>query len=380
MELSTLDMPVCRCKRHGSDERGYVSSRGPRIVAAALLGAAATGLLVGSLAFSPSSRGAEPQVTLQIAPRAPSAAGAVSVTSDTPGVELYLPNEGQSVSACTDKSTEESSCHWSFPRARSSADCHDGNTGYTFAGWSTPDCPDAGSCTLTLDDDYTSVAALFNPLLLGVRFSQGTGDPPPDRRVRSDPSGHRLHAVGRRSDRREQSRLHTPVSTEHAGAPHRRRSRLHQVERRGERRLLRTRERDVLHDLGGRLHVVGRGDLRQRAAAESGDDDQCPVPGPGRAATEAAASPPTNSIAARSARRSTSTAGESRLQPSGAQGSAFGGWNGVCSRMQTTCTFSVGPLTGSGRCSRTQRAQHADGPQGHQGDAVERRDRLDGLD
>jgi hypothetical protein len=27
------------------------------------------------------------------------------------------------------------------------------------------------------------------------------------------------------------------------------------------------------------------------------------------------------------------------------EGSAFAGWNGVCSRTQTTCTFSVGPLT-----------------------------------
>jgi hypothetical protein len=26
--LGTLDMPVCRCKRHGSDERGYVCPAG----------------------------------------------------------------------------------------------------------------------------------------------------------------------------------------------------------------------------------------------------------------------------------------------------------------------------------------------------------------
>ena len=140
--LGTLDMPLCRCKRHDSDERGYVCPAGRGIVAAALLGAAATGLLVGSLAFSPSSRGAEPQVTLQIAPRAPSAAGAVSVTSDTAGVELDPPNEGQSVSACTDKSTSESSCHWGFPRGTIvKLTAAPGNvTGYTFAGWSTPDC------------------------------------------------------------------------------------------------------------------------------------------------------------------------------------------------------------------------------------------------
>ena len=165
-------------------------SRGPRIVAAALLGAAVTGLLVGALAFSPGSRGAEPQVTLQIAPRAPSAAGA-SVTSDTPGLELDPPNEGQSVAACTDKSVEESSCHWGFPRGtvvKLTAAAGDG-TGFNFSGWSAPDCPDTGSCMLTLDDDYTSIAALFNPLLLGVRFSQGTGDPPADRRVTSDPAG-----------------------------------------------------------------------------------------------------------------------------------------------------------------------------------------------
>ena len=320
-------------------------------------------------------------MTLQIAPRAPSAAGAVSVTSDTPGVELDAPNEGQSVSACTDKSTEESSCHWGFPRGTIvKLTAATGNTGYTFAGWSTPDCPDTDPCTLTLDDDYTSVAALFNPLLLGVRFSQGTGDPPPDRRVTSDPAG--IDCTPSADDPTGENNPgcthpfppNTPVRLTAAGAD------FTKWIGGASGALLRTRECDVLHDLGGRLHVVGRGDLRRRAAAESGDDDQCPFQvrkggdGSGRITADKLDCGSQCSAEYKYGRRITLTAQRS-------EGSAFGGWNGVCSRTQTTCTFSVGPLTRDpGAVHGCSGAQHADGPQGHQGDAVERRDRLGGLD
>ena len=320
-------------------------SRGPRIVAAALLGAAATGLLVGSLAFSPSSRGAEPQVTLQIAPRAPSAAGAVSVTSDTPGVELDPPNEGQSVSACTDKSTEESSCHWSFPRgAIVKLTAATGNTGYTFAGWSTPDCPDAGSCTLTLDDDYTSVAALFNPLLLGVRFSQGTGDPPPDRRVTSDPAG--IDCTPSADDPTGENNPgcthpfppNTPVRLTAAGADF--------TKWNG------GASGDFCEPVNATSCTIWVVDYTSWAAAIY-DNEQPPNlattinvqfqvrkggDGSGRITADKLDCGSQCSAEYKYGRRITLTAQRS-------EGSAFGGWNGVCSRTQTTCTFSVGPLT-----------------------------------
>jgi Fibronectin type III domain/Divergent InlB B-repeat domain len=167
--------------------------RVPRIVAAAALGAVATGPLVGALTFSAGSRGAATQVTLQVAPRAPGEAGA-TVSTDTPG-GVDLDNPGQPAAACNEKSTEESSCHWGFPggttvKLTASAT----GAGFAFAGWSTPECPGTGSCTVTLDDDYTSIVALFTPLRLGVRFSVPPPPPSPPpplpaRTVTSTPPG-----------------------------------------------------------------------------------------------------------------------------------------------------------------------------------------------
>jgi hypothetical protein len=329
-------------------------SRGPRIVAAALLGAAATGLLVGSLAFSPSSRGAEPQVTLQIAPRAPSAAGAVSVTSDTPGVELDPPNEGQSVSACTDKSTSESSCHWGFPRGTIvKLTAAPGNaTGYTFAGWSTPDCPDTGSCTLTLDDDYTSVVALFNPLMLGVRFSHPSdGDPPDDRHVTIkseglDPAG--IDCKPSANDPTGEDNLnctrpfppHTLVQLTAAGANF--------TKWKG------GASGDFCEPVDARTCTIWVDDYTSWAAAiYDGTNEEAPNlattikvqfqvrkggDGSGRITANKLDCGPECSAEYTYGLRLTLTAQRS-------EGSAFGGWNGVCSRTQTTCTFSVGPLT-----------------------------------
>jgi hypothetical protein len=318
-------------------------SRGPRIVAAALLGAAATGLLVGSLAFSPSSRGAEPQVTLQIAPRAPSAAGAVSVTSDTPGVELDPPNEGQSVSACTDKSTEESSCHWGFPRGTIvKLTAATGNTGYTFAGWSTPDCPDTDPCTLTLDDDYTSVAALFNPLLLGVRFSHPSeGDPPADRHITSDPPGIDCKPT---DDPTGEDCMHpfppnTPVRLTAAGANF--------------TKWIGGTSGDFCEPVNATTCTIWVVDYTSWAAAIYGTNEEEPNlattikvqfqvrkggDGSGRVTADNLDCGPQCSAEYTYGRRVTLTAQRS-------EGSAFGGWNGVCSRTQTSCTFSVGPLT-----------------------------------
>ena len=164
--------------------------RVPRIVAAATLGAVATGLVLGPLAFSADSRGAATQVTLQVAPRAPSDAVA-SVSTDTPG-GVDLDNPGQPATACTNKSVEEDSCHWGFQdgsavRLTAAA----AGPGFAFAGWSTPECPGTGSCTITLDDSYTTIVALFKPLRLGVRFSvpDSLPSPLPNRKVTSIPAG-----------------------------------------------------------------------------------------------------------------------------------------------------------------------------------------------
>jgi hypothetical protein len=164
--------------------------RVPRIVAAASGVAAVTVVVIGALAFIAASGGAAPQVTLQVAPRAPFEAGA-SVSTTTPG-GIDLDNPGQPAATCTNKSTETDACHWGFPagtavRLTAAAS----GAGYTFAGWSTPECPGTGSCTVTLDDDSTSIVALFTPLRLGVKFSVPAvlPDPLPVRTITSTPAG-----------------------------------------------------------------------------------------------------------------------------------------------------------------------------------------------
>jgi len=116
-------------------------------------------------------------VTLQVAPRGP---GSVS-TSTAGGVDLD--NGDGAISGPCEQNEGEGACHWAFERGTSvTLTAH--STGAGFTGWSTPDCPGTGSCTITLDDDLTSIVAIFDPLTLGVRLSSdGVGT------VTSDPAG-----------------------------------------------------------------------------------------------------------------------------------------------------------------------------------------------
>ncbi|HEX3686545.1 MAG TPA: fibronectin type III domain-containing protein [Gaiellaceae bacterium] len=280
-------------------------------------------------------------MTLQIAPRAPGTAGA-SVTSDTPGVELDPPDEGQSVAACPkEKSVEESSCHWGFPRGTvvKLTAAAENSPQYKFAGWSTPDCPNTGSCTLTLDDDYTSIAALFDPLMLGVRFSQGSGDLS-DRRVTSVPEGIDCRPA---DDPNGENCTHpfppnTSVQLTAAGANF--------------TKWTGGASGDLCEPVTPTTCTIWVVDYTSWAGAIYDDEDppqlattikvqfQVRKGGDGSGRVTAANLDCGSQCSAEYTygRRVTLTAQRS-------EGSAFGGWNGVCSRTQTTCTFSAGPLT-----------------------------------
>ena len=165
-----FDIPGSRCHRLRSDERGGVRSA-PRIVAAALVGSAIAGLVVVGLAAGAGSRAAA-TVTLQVAPRGP---GTVSVS----------PLGGGGDTNPCDSNDGDSSCTWTYERGKSvkltAAVLAEGKS---FSGWSTPDCPGTGSCTVTLDQDVTTIVATFNPLTLGVRLSSSNKG-----RVTSNPAG-----------------------------------------------------------------------------------------------------------------------------------------------------------------------------------------------
>src|SRR6476646_7200675 len=145
----------------------------PRFVAAALVGALSSELMVVALASGSAGQAAD-RVTLQIAPR-----GLGTVSVQPAGRD----SDGQTVSDCT-KSEGSQSCMLSYDRGQAVKLTAKGNLGRSLAEWSTPDCPGTGSCALTLDDDLTSIVAVFSPLRLAVRLSTSDAGV-----VTTDPAG-----------------------------------------------------------------------------------------------------------------------------------------------------------------------------------------------
>jgi hypothetical protein len=130
-----------------------------------------TALTVVALAFGASDTSSA-LVTLQVAPRGPGSVSAVPKSV----------NDNQS---CTAQDGTKD-CTWSYERGTSvvltaKAD----GAGKSFSGWSDPECGSNTSCTVKLDDDLTSVVAVFAPLILGVKFSDDDGGAS----VKSDPAG-----------------------------------------------------------------------------------------------------------------------------------------------------------------------------------------------
>ena len=130
-----------------------------RIVAAALAGSFVAALVVGVLASG--ADGQQPAlVTLQVAPRGPG-----TVTASPAGV-------GEDPNPC-DRQGTEADCEWRYRRGdlvelRATPDA---GPGQSFSGWSDPECGSSVACVVKLDDDLTSVVAVFSPLTLGVKFS-----------------------------------------------------------------------------------------------------------------------------------------------------------------------------------------------------------------
>lgn len=142
------------------------SVRGARpIAAAALATVLACGLAVAALATASGGRSATSLVTLEVAPRGPG-----SISTDTPGFDLDAGNDTTPISGPCTASEGEGECHWGFSRS-TAVKLAANPSGDGLNGWSSPDCPGTGSCTLTVNDDVTTIVGQFNPLTLGVRLS-----------------------------------------------------------------------------------------------------------------------------------------------------------------------------------------------------------------
>jgi len=293
---------------------------GPRFVAAALVGTLAALMLV-ALADGAGRRGAA-RVTLQIAPRG---LGTVSLSP------AGLDESNQLVKQCKQGEGSES-CRLSYDRGQVVTLTAAGSSGRVLSSWSTPDCAGTGPCAVTLDDDLTTVVAVFNPLRLAVRLSS------PD-------AGH--------------------VTTEPAGKPC-----VQQPDDGGDQCF------EFAPRTAVRVTVVPAGTHRFRGwnpgcepttaltctvtvqdeptwiGATFDDDDPPQLPttitvqfqlkrtGNGRGRVTGSKLDCGTICTAQYDYGKPLT-----LTVAGEDGSVFDGWNGVCSKAQTTCTFPVGPIT-----------------------------------
>ena len=140
--------------------------RGARRIAAAALGTALGCGLAATALAAEGSPSAASLVTLEVAPRGPG-----SISTDTPGFDLDAGNDTTPISGPCTNSEGEGECHWGFPRG-TAVTLTANPTADGLNGWSSPDCPGTGSCTITVNDDVTTIVGQFNPLTLGVRLSR----------------------------------------------------------------------------------------------------------------------------------------------------------------------------------------------------------------
>ena len=131
------------------------------IVAAALLGGALTSLTVAALALA-AVDASDATVTLRVAVRG---SGSLSAA----------PIGGGDAHPCVLQEGEDD-CTWTYERGTSvRLTATTVGSGSSFSGWSEPDCGTGNACTIKVDDDLTSVVAVFSPLMLAVKLSEPGG-------------------------------------------------------------------------------------------------------------------------------------------------------------------------------------------------------------
>jgi hypothetical protein len=288
------------------------------IVAAAIPGCA-TALVVAALA-SGGSRGTA-LVELQVAPRGPGTVSAVPA-----GVDLE--NDKQPVTQpCFDNEGDDS-CLWGYPPGTRITLTAKADSGKSFSGWSSPECPGTGSCTIALDEDPMSVVAQFSPLRLGIRLSDKNAG-----KVTTDPAGKPCQ-----EDLKDQCFEFPPNTT----------------------------VRVTVQETGGVFKEWNPGcePRNQKTCTVRVDDDPTWV-GARFDNDDPPQLPSTISVQFQIRRGGNGSGrvtapkldcgtictaqygfGNSiTLTAKEDEGSTFDGWNGVCAKTQKTCSFPVGPIT-----------------------------------
>lgn len=294
-----------------------------RIVAAALGGGAVTALVVAALALGAVDTSSA-LVKLQVAPRGP---GSVSV--DLPGAGDPQP--------CTTHDAEND-CEWLYERGTTVklTAAADAGAGKSFSGWSDPECGTSTSCVVKLDDDLTSVVAVFTPLMLGVKLSENNGGAT----VTFDPAGQPCDPDEEPGDANfcRAFAPHTRVTLRVTPA-----TTFKGWNEQGEY---------LCEPTGSPTCTIAVEDQPTWAGARFGNDD------PPQLATTITVEFKLRRVGNGSGHVTATKMdcgtvcsanygfGKSiTLTEKPDEGSLFDGWNGVCAKTQTTCTFPAGPIT-----------------------------------
>jgi hypothetical protein len=262
-------------------------------------------------------------VTLQVAPRGPGV-----ISASPAGVD----DSNQPVTSPCDQNDGQESCAWHYPPGTKVTLSAKPNGGAGFSGWSSPDCTGTGSCSLTLDSAVTSIVGLFNPLKLGVVLSvDNNGDV--HGRVGSSPSGINCHEENCPFGKFAPNTSVTLTATPDAG---------HSF----------TGWNGACTTANGNTCTVAVNDQPTWVGAIF-DKEQAPqlattisvqfqVHKGGNGSGHVTASK-IDCGSQCSAQFGYGKAITLTAKPD--SGSTFDGWNGICTRTQTSCSFAVGPIT-----------------------------------
>ncbi len=295
----------------------------PRIVAAALA-LAVGGLLVVALA---SSAGGQQLglVTLQVAPRGPGSVSAVPTGSGD-----AHPCNGQQ---------GEQDCEWRYERGTTVelTATSDGGPGESFSGWSDPDCGSSSSCTVKLDEDLTSLVAVFSPLMLGVKFSSND----PGATVTFDPAGDPCDEPPDPDDPCREFPPHTRVSL--TVKPD---SKQFNGWKEGGEYLCEPTSSPTctiaVEDSPTWAGVRFEGDPEDQPSLPTTITVEFKLRKSGNGSGRLTA---TKLDCGTVCSTNYGYGKAISLRADADEGSLFDGWNGVCAKTQTTCTFAAGPIT-----------------------------------
>ena len=301
--------------------------RALRIVAAALGAGVVTTLVVTALAFGAGESGSA-LVTLQVAPRGPGSVSAVPKSVNDPN-------------DCTQQQQEQS-CQWSYERGTTvvlTAKADVDVPGASFVSWSEPECGTSTACTVKVDDDLTSVVALFRPLMLAVKLSPSgvdtganvtfnpagdpCGNPPDDSHFCREYAPHTRVALTLTDGTVPFTRWNEQPNANYLCEPLTSRTCTVAVE-------------DQPTWVGARLG----GDLDFGLAPSISVEFKLRKSGNGSGRVTASRLD-CGTVCSASFGFGKSIA----LTADPDEGSQFDGWNGVCAKTQLTCTFPAGPIT-----------------------------------